>query len=259
MSDAQTTETTPATDPAQAQTPDTAPGAESDRAAERAESRADDFDDQPKTAFVRRPVPGDVSYAPPARVAQVAGKVLSAEHYDYTLGHSGMSVTGQVPLAMPAPAYEPVTTPTSSTPPSQLSAPIAISLLHKMVGELRAWIGDFPHQVSGESAVVVQFFRDLSARRASLNTAAALGRTMEPDAVDQTEHLPPPEFFALRHMAASFRHALAIYDRALSDAGAPLSRDDQASIDRIKAEFAPLADGPESPDQVPTDDAPAAA
>jgi hypothetical protein len=209
--------------------------------------------DDPRLALspsvVRMPRPGDAGYAAPARVAQPAGQVLRPEHYDYSgsTANQGVAVTGQPALAMPAPAYQTVSTDAAGARPSQLSAQTATLVFRKMIGELRAWVADLPHEMTGELAVAAQFIRDLNARRAAQNTATALGRTLEPDEVDAAVNVPPAEFFQLRHMASSMMTAIGIFETALTDLGAPLTGDAKATIDQIKAEFSSLAVGPQSP------------
>lgn len=201
--------------------------------------------------------PGDQGYAPPARIAQPGGVVLEAHHYDYDTGSgSALAVNGQVPLAMPAPAYETVLHHTAMAKPSTLSQAAATAQLAKMVGNLRDWIMDFPYPAQGELSVIVQAFRDLAARRASLGTAAQLGRTVPADAIDEAETTPPPEFFTLRAMGAHMLALQQAYERALSTAGGELSPADKTAVNQTMSEFGKYTDGPTSLDDLPADDAP---
>lgn len=198
----------------------------------------------PVGAVLLMPLPGEPGYAPPARVAMPAGVVLQEHHYGLApIGVGSAAVTGLVPLAMPPPAQTPVSTDAALTRPSQMTAQSATAQLHKMVGDLGAWISDLPHEVFGEAAVVVQLFRDLSARRAALGAATALGRSLAPDAVDLAVHVPPLEFFRLRQAAAHVVELEEIYAATLAKTGSVLSAEDQMKIDQIKEAFTHLVPG----------------
>lgn len=201
--------------------------------------------------------PGDLGYAPPARIAAETGKVLTHQDLGWTGGtDASVNVHGQVPLAMPAPAPPTATSASEYMKPSLISKPAANAVLSKMVGDTKRWIMDLPHDFDGENAVVVQFFRDLIARGAAIGTAQALGRTVEPDSVDAAHTTPPPEFFTLRHLAAQLTMTKQIYDQALQSAGVQLGSDDKQKVEGIAAEFSGLAQGPKSQEEVvkPEDD-----
>jgi hypothetical protein len=200
-----------------------------------------------RAAVVTGPRPGDADYSAPARVAQPAGMVLRPEHYDYNPGAQSRRT---VDLAMPAPAYETVTSDTLRNSPSQMTQVAATSAFRKITGDFRNWIQDFPHPVTGELAVVAQFFRDLNARRQSRNMAVTLGREVPEDGVDKAKFVPPPEYFQLRQMAASAMHIVSIYEQALLDAGATLVPAARDTIDKIKADFEALASGPQDAEDV---------
>lgn len=239
------------TDPTDEASANRSPSVRSDRAAEDGGATDQAASDTGPVLALR---PGDVGYAPPARVANVAGDVLKPEHYGWDPGRSSTNMRGMVPLAMPAPAYETVTNDTQIVPPSMLTAPTANARLAKMIGDMSAWVHDFPHLAHGKSAVVLRFFRDLEARSVARGTASHLGRSYEPDAIDQAYFVPPVEYFRLRHLAEQMTVMHGIYTAALSAQGVSVSEQDQATVDKIMAEFAPLADGPKSPASVPTSD-----
>lgn len=198
--------------------------------------------------------PGDPGYAAPARIAPNTG-VLTREHLGYHGGQDpARNVHDQVPLAMPAPAPSTVESDTAYMKPSTLDPNAATMQLRKMAGAMLRWIKDLPHAMSGEDAVIVNFFRDLEARRHAIGTAAALGRTVEKDAVDAATSTPPAEFFELRHAAQQMMGLIDIYDRALGNYGLQLEGRDAEAVTRIKREFGPLAQGPTSPDDVPKPD-----
>lgn len=199
--------------------------------------------------------PGDIGYAPPARVAPETGKVLSHQDLGWTGGtDASVNVHGQVPLAMPAPAPATATSASEYMKPSLVSKAGVEAVVSKMLGDTKLYVADIPHQLDGENGVYVQFVRDLTARGAALATAHALGRTVEPDSVDQAQSSPPSEFFKLRHMAAQMEAAMQIYDQAMTSAGVQLPSEDKQKVEGIKAEFGQFAQGPKSPDDVVKDD-----
>lgn len=225
------------------------------RDAASADADRDDADqtapaDTDPVALAARPLrPGDLGYAPPARVAMPAGEALTAAHYDWNPGRSTSAVNGAVPLAVPVATVPSLADNPNMMKPSLLSAPVATARLSQMVGDLSAWVMDFPHQVHGEAAVVVKVLRDLKARALAHGTAQALGRTVAADATDEASFTPPPEFFALRHAADQVLAVQALYAAALAEHGIILSAADQTTVDRIVAEFGELAAGPKAPEQ----------
>lgn len=218
---------------------------------------AEELQRQPESAVARplaakdRPLrPGEPGYAPPARIAPETG-VLTHADLGWNPGKDhAMTATGNVPLAMPAPAPVGVENDQGARP-STLGAAAANAQLSAKVGAMMEWIHDFPYEAQGVNAVVVQTFRDIKARQSARGTASALGRTVDPDAVDQAKSTPPSEFFTLRHLAQQLLVVQEIYDSALHSVGSQLGNEDQAKIDQIKGEFQPYADGPTEP---PKDD-----
>lgn len=196
-----------------------------------------------------RLVPGDIGYAPPARIAPEVG-VLTAEQLGHYAGNNtSANVHGTVPLAMPPPAPATVSSDTAYAKPSQLTAAQAGAQLDKAIGDWTTWILDIPYSYDGKKAVVIQFFRDLEARQKARGTAATLGRLVEPDQVDNATSTPPPEFFQLRHAAQQIVALQDVYGGTLAKSGLTLSGQDQAAVDGILKEFAPLAAGPTAPDE----------
>ncbi len=209
-----------------------------------------------KTAPGYQLVPGDVGYAPPARIAIAAGIVPTAEQLGHILGAANVNITGAVPLAMPPPAPATVSSDIAFMKPSAMSRGQVAAQLRKTIGDVTAWIMDIPYPMDGKEGVVVQFFRDLEARQRMRGTAATLGRVLEPDQVDKTTTIPPAEFFQLRHAAQLMVAMQAIYEDALTVAGGQLSAANKTAIDQILAEFTPLAAGPTEPPPAVNEDVP---
>lgn len=200
--------------------------------------------------------PGELGYAPPARIANETG-VLTNEHLGYNPGSdASVNIHGQVPLAMPAPAAATLSSSTEGMKPSLLSKQSATVAMSKMWADMQTWIMDMPHALDGHLAVVAQFARDMKARQNAMITAHQLGRTLEPDAVDKATFEPPPEFFALRGVAGEIVTLKKVYAAALAAKGIELSADDQRTVDQIMSRVEPLADGPKAPDEVKPDPEP---
>jgi hypothetical protein len=222
-----------------------------------------DTDRQPPAGPVRdeainvseMPRPGEPGYAPPARIAPAAGQVLTRDHLGYTGGSDAtVNVHGEVPLAMPPPAPPNISSWTSYMRPSTLDAQTCRVVFRKAWSDLTAWVKDLPHQMFGEDAVAVQFIRDLDARKQAQATAANLGRTLEPDAVDKAEAAPPSEYFQLRHLARQAAAMRDEYEAALGDYRGSLNDERKGRVEAIMREFQPLMEGPASPDDVPKSD-----
>jgi hypothetical protein len=229
-----------------------------DKGAAADDKAADSVVDRTSPGYVL--VPGDVGYAPPARLANNSGEVLTRAHLGYIEGaDASLNMLGEVPLAMPPPAAETMMSIPAHVKPSTTTAAAASAQFGKLISHTTAYVLDNPHPLFGIQAVVSRFFRDLAGRQAALGTAEALGRTVEPDAVDKSKSKPPPEFFQLRHMAQQFVTAQSIYEGSLTTAGLKLSDANQATMKAITAEFEPLSKGPTSPTQVPTEVDPAPA
>lgn len=226
------------------------------------QDQARETDPRPDIAKVPPPRelrPGEIGYAPPARVANFSG-VLTNEHLGYHPGtDASVNIHGQVPLAMPAPADATLSSSTAGMKPSLLSKQSATVALSKMWADMQAWIMDIPFPMEGQLAVVVQFARDMKARQVAMSTAHQLGRTLEPDAVDKATFDVPAEYFHLRGAAGEIAMLQKIYSAALAAKGIELSSDDQRSVDQIMSHFEGLSDGPKSPDDVAEDDHPAQA
>jgi|SRR5215472_14236834 len=124
---------------------------------------------------------------PPARTAATAGDTSYVPDFD-----PGKSMlTGErmqvVPvLTRPLDVAAPVMVEGITIKPAKLmEAAEARNTMARIINDMLVWIADFPHELVGEEAYVLQVFQELAARRLLRTTAKLHDQPIEPDMIDQ--------------------------------------------------------------------------
>lgn len=118
-------------------------------------------------------------------------------------------------------------------PARMMDAPTARSTLSRVIADVKTWTADFPHEVHGEAAYVLGFFRGLVSRQRTLTDATLHGQPVEPDAIAEATHLPPAESVLLGDLALQAREAMQAYSAALRAAGLTLTGADEAKVNAL--------------------------
>jgi len=196
--------------------------------------------------------PGDIGYAPAARVAITAGDTVTLDQLGYDPGRttSGLPAQSTPPLATltdRAVAIAPAAFEAAAVTPAALDPASVNNRLQKMVGDLSAWVAEIPYPLEGENAVVANFFQQLAARRANVATASQLGRTEPPDMVSATKTTPSTEYFQTANLAVAVQTVAETFQQALAAHGVALTTEQQAKVDQITAAAAKFAQRPTEP------------
>jgi hypothetical protein len=105
-------------------------------------------------------------------------------------------------------------------PPREMTEQNAMAAWGKMIADTKRWAAGYPYPLQGEQAHVLAFYRELESRTRMRLDAINLGRPVDPDQIDETAHVPPPEFFQLRDLARQTLYLGEVLQRIALDASA---------------------------------------
>ncbi len=173
---------------------------------------------------------------PPARIAGVAGDPFVP--LDYDPGRRGRPMDRIQTIAVPIRAGD--TADPVGPRGSRLRAPADLdsgqfkATVARISATMKQWVANVPHQLEGEEAAVVAFFRQLNTRdRTRLEAQQMAGGTGD-DAIEAATHLPPPEAHVLTMVREQVRQVLDAQEGALKAAGLSLTGSDQLRVDELR-------------------------